>query len=68
MAKTQSFAEKVAKATIQHGKKCPKCGIIKQPVLYVSSEPSSHGNIRFSHKRIQICQCNEKEVYSSELS
>lgn len=63
MAKAKTFADKVAKASIQHGKKCPKCGTVKQPILYVSSEPSKHGSVRFSHRRIQVCQCNEKEVY-----
>ena len=64
MAKQQSFADKAAKAAAQHGKKCPKCGAIKQPVLYVRSEPSKHGSVRFSHNRVQVCKCNEKEVYA----
>ena len=64
MAKQQSFADKVAKAALQPGKKCPKCGAIKLAVLYVNSEPSKHGSVRFSHRRIQVCQCNEKEVYA----
>ena len=64
MAKQQSFADKAAKAAAQPGKKCPKCGVIKQPVLYVSSEPSKHGSIRFGHRRVQVCKCNEKEIYS----
>lgn len=64
MAKQQSFADKAAKAAAQPGKKCPKCGSIKQPILFVSSEPSRHGSIRFSHRRVQVCKCNEKEVYS----
>jgi hypothetical protein len=64
MAKQQSFADKAAKAAAQQGKKCPKCGTIKQPILYVSSEPSKHGSIRFSHRRVQVCKCNEKEIYA----
>ena len=63
MAKQQTFAEKAAKAAV-HGKKCPKCGTIKQPILFVTSEPSKHGSVRFSHKRVNVCQCNEKEVYA----
>ena len=63
MAKQQSFADKAAKAAMQPGKKCVVCGAIKQPVLYVASEPSKHGSIRFSHKRVQVCKCNEKELY-----
>jgi hypothetical protein len=64
MAKVQSFADKVAKAAMQQGKKCSVCGAIKQPLLLVSSEPSKHGSIRFSHRRVQVCKCNEKEIYS----
>jgi uncharacterized OB-fold protein len=63
MAKQQTFADKAAKATAQ-GKKCPKCGQIRQPILFVSSEPSKHGSVRFNHKRVSVCQCNEKEVYA----
>jgi hypothetical protein len=64
MAKQQSFADKAAKAAAQPGKKCPKCGSIKQPILFVSSEPSKHGSIRFNHRRVQVCKCNEKEIYA----
>lgn len=64
MAKQQSFADKVAKAHAQGGKKCPKCGSIRVPILYVKSEPSKHGSVRFSHRRVQVCTCNEKELYA----
>ncbi len=64
MAKQQSFADKASKAASQPGKKCQRCGAIKQPILVVSSEPSKHGSVRFNHRRVQLCKCNEKEVYS----
>ena len=64
MAKQQTFADKAAKAAAQPGKKCLKCGAIKQPILFVSSEHSKHGSIRFSHRRVQVCKWNEKEVYA----
>jgi hypothetical protein len=64
MAKQQTFADKATKAAMQHGKKCQTCGSIKQPVLYVVSEPSKHGSVRFSHRRMQVCKCNEKEIYA----
>jgi len=63
MAKQQTFADKATKAATQ-GKKCLRCGAIKQPILVVSSEPSKHGSVRFNHRRVQLCKCNEKEVYS----
>ncbi|HZY10582.1 MAG TPA: hypothetical protein VFF29_05450 [Bacteroidota bacterium] len=64
MAKQQTFADKAAKAALQTGKKCPKCGIVKQSLLLVSSGPSKHGSIRFNNRRIQVCKCNEKEIYA----
>ncbi|HTK81956.1 MAG TPA: hypothetical protein VL633_06670 [Bacteroidota bacterium] len=64
MAKQQSFADKATKAAQQPGKKCPKCGAIKSPLLYIASEPSKNGSIRFNHRRLQVCKCNEKEIYS----
>jgi len=64
MAKQQTFADKATKAAAQPGKKCPKCGSIRQPILFVSSEPSKHGSIRFNHRRVQVCKCNEKELYA----
>jgi hypothetical protein len=64
MAKQQSFADKASKAAAIPGKKCAKCGAIKQSILFVSSEPSKHGSIRFNHRRMQVCKCNEKEVYA----
>ncbi|MBI1805754.1 MAG: hypothetical protein HYR76_01730 [Ignavibacteria bacterium] len=64
MAKQQTFADKASKAAAQPGKKCPKCGTIRQPILFVASEPSKHGSVRFSHRRVQVCKCNEKEIYA----
>jgi len=63
MAKQQTFADKASKAALA-GKKCAKCGGIKTPILLVNSEPSKNGSVRFSHKRVSVCQCNEKEVYA----
>ena len=64
MAKQQTFADKATKAAAQPGKRCARCGAIKQPILFVGSEPSKKGSVRFSHRRLQLCKCNEKEVYS----
>ena len=65
MAKTQSFADKAKKGTEARGKKCPVCGSVLQPVLLVASEKSkSSGNWKFNERRIQVCKCNEKEVYA----
>ncbi|MEK7670119.1 MAG: hypothetical protein AAB330_02645 [Bacteroidota bacterium] len=63
MAKQQDFAEKARKAAQERGVKCAKCGALKVPTLYVQSVPSAHGSYRFNRQRVQICKCNEKEIY-----
>ncbi len=63
MAKQQSFADKAAKAARQKGRKCPKCESIYEPILVVSSNTSIKGTWKFQQKRVQICKCNEKEVF-----
>lgn len=65
MAKQQSFADKAAKAAQIKGSKCPACGAIFQPVLMVSSEWSAtNTSWKFNERRLQICKCNETQVYS----
>ena len=64
MAKTQDFADKMKKGMQERGSKCPKCGTIKVPVLYVQSVRSSHQSYRFNRQRVQVCKCNEKEIYA----
>lgn len=63
MAKQTDFAQKAAKATKEKGVKCPKCHATKVPILYVASEPSIHGAIKFNQRRVSVCKCNEKEIY-----
>jgi hypothetical protein len=65
MAKQQSFADKATKAAQMKGAKCPKCGTIFQPILLVSSERSAaRASWKFNEHRVQVCKCNEKEVYA----
>ncbi len=64
MAKKTGFAEKAKKATMERGVKCPKCGTVKVPTLYVQAVRSLHDSYRFNRQRVQICKCNEKEVYA----
>ncbi len=63
MAKTQSFADKATKAAQMKGAKCPVCGTIFQPIKLVSSEHAASG-WKFNEHRVQLCKCNEKEIYS----
>jgi uncharacterized C2H2 Zn-finger protein len=62
MAKTQDFAEKVKKSMQEKGLKCPKCGTVKVPMLYVQSVRSAHNSYRFNRQHVQVCKCNEKEI------
>jgi hypothetical protein len=65
MAKQQSFADKAAKAAMMKGSKCPACGEIFQPILMVSSEKAATGSSwKFNERRVQVCKCNEKQVYA----
>jgi hypothetical protein len=65
MAKAQSFADKALKASLIKGAKCPVCGTIRQPILLVSSERSSAARTwKFNERRVQVCKCNEKEIYA----
>jgi len=64
MAKQQSFADKAAKAAMMKGSKCPKCGDIYQPILMVSSELSPKATWKFAERRVQVCKCNERQVYA----
>lgn len=64
MAKQQTFADKAAKAAMMKGTKCPKCGEIFQPILMVTSEKSATATWKFNERRVQVCKCNEKQVYA----
>ena len=64
MAKVQSFAEKAAKsAAKERGVKCPRCHTTRTPILYIASEKSVRGAVKFNQRRVQVCKCNEKEIY-----
>jgi uncharacterized OB-fold protein len=65
MAKQQSFQDKATKAAQMKGAKCPVCGTIFQPILMVTSERSKVGpSWKFNEHRVQVCKCNEKQVYA----
>lgn len=65
MAKQQSFADKATKAAAMKGAKCLVCGAIYQPILMVTSERSDTSRSwKFNERRVQLCKCNEKEIYN----
>lgn len=65
MAKDQSFAAKVAKATAEaQGDHCVTCGELLSTVKLVTSEKSDVKNSwKFNQKFVQVCKCNHAEVY-----
>ncbi len=65
MGKDRSFAAKVAKGAVEKpGKHCPKCGQLMDPVFLVASEKSSQGSWKFRENMVDVCKCNENEVFS----
>ena len=64
MAKATTFAEKVAKAAAEKGRKCPNCNTTLTPMLMITSEQSRTPGIwKFKQRRVQACKCNEKAIY-----
>lgn len=62
MAKAKSFADKVAKASHDFSKHCPKCGGSITPIQLVTSERSTKSEAwKFNSKFIGMCKCNEKD-------
>ena len=64
MGKDRSFAAKVAKGAATSNQ-CPTCGQVINIVKVINSEKKAEKDIwRFKEKFVQVCNCNEKEVYS----
>ena len=63
MGKGKSFADKVAKQTMDFSTHCPQCGESMSTVKLITSETSeATGAIRFRQKLVKVCKCNEKEI------
>ncbi len=63
MAKSTDFASKVKKKEGIKGVKCPKCGMARTPTLHVHAVKTPQGSFRFNKQRVNVCKCNEKEIY-----
>ncbi len=65
MAKDQSFAAKVAKATAgKSGTTCAECGEVYSAVKLITSEKSATTDAwKFNQRLVQVCKCNQSEVY-----
>lgn len=65
MAKSQSFADKVNKKSDSGKIVCPVCETEVQRVKSIRSVPGkSDGSWKFRQKMVDVCKCNEKEVYA----
>ncbi len=65
MAKGQSFADKLAKKSQVSTNTCPVCnGEYKRIKSVKSYQSDSSGSWKFNQKMVNVCKCNEKEVYS----
>ena len=65
MAKGQSFAAKVAKASGgPTGLTCETCGEIFTTVKLVVSEKTENGKAwKFNQNLVRVCKCNQAKVY-----
>jgi hypothetical protein len=64
MAKTQTFADKAAKAAREKGSKCHTCDTLLQPLLMIETGVNPKTNsYKFFQKRVSVCKCNEKEIF-----
>jgi len=64
MAKDKSFAAKMGKSAKDLGE-CPQCGEVRNSVLVVASEKKENTESwKFKEKMVQVCKCNENEVYA----
>lgn len=65
MAKDQSFAAKVAKASAESKDgQCPTCDESYSTVkLVVSEKVESSGAWKFNQRFVRVCKCNHSEVY-----
>jgi len=65
MAKSVTFADKLAKGQKKSKVICPKCNTEFSFILYVSAEKSEKsGAYKFSERHTRVCKCNEKQIYN----
>ncbi len=59
--KQTTFADKMKKE--KEVFYCAKCGGAKQSILYVESVKSDNGSWKFREKQVEVCKCNQAEIY-----
>lgn len=64
--KVTSFADKIRKDQESHKNICPTCNAEIQRVMLVRSVKSPNTDSwRFNRTMVNVCKCNEKEVYAA---
>ena len=61
MAKVQTFGSKSTKNV--NKLKCTICGEDFKKVKLIASNKSDSGNYKFKENMVNVCKCNEKDVY-----
>jgi hypothetical protein len=63
MAKRQSFADKANKKS--HAKVCPVCNATIEAIRIVDpTYRSDKKSWKFGDRMVEVCKCNEKEVFA----
>ncbi len=64
MAKVKTFVDKLRKMSEAHANVCPVCNTEIHRVKVVRSVKSEEtGAYRYKQLMVNVCKCNEKEVY-----
>ncbi len=64
MAKVKTFVDKLRKMSEFHADICPVCNAEIHRVKVVRAVRSEDtGSYRFNQLMVNVCKCNEKEVY-----
>ena len=66
MAKAAGFQAKIAKGSSERaGRVCPKCDQPIQVIKLVTSEKfDAKNSYKFNQRFVDVCKCNEAEVYA----
>jgi hypothetical protein len=68
MAKTRTFAAKVAHASKEKGHQiCPKCNSEIRVIKVIRSKPGAKGKWVPKQEMIKVCKCNEKEILAGNI-
>lgn len=68
MAKKRTFAAKLAHETTMEGKLvCPNCNVEMKRTKLIRSKKSKADSWSPNYEFLNICKCNENDVYAGKL-